>query len=75
MVKLTPEQARRALEMRDRRRALEQIARALGVPEKEVAAAVNRQRRKREKLCRNCPWRKDGLEICCLPRCYRQNQA
>lgn len=74
-MKLTQEQARWALEMRQRRRTLGQIARALGTSEKEVAAAVNRQRRRQEKACRHCPWRKDGLHICCLPRCYRQNQV
>ena len=70
-MKLTHQQARQAWEMRQRRWSLVQIAKVLGTTEKEVAAAVNRQRRRQERLCRHCPWRKDGLEICCLPRCYR----
>lgn len=36
----------------------------------KMTLALIQLKRARLNRCLHCQWRKDGLEICCLPRCF-----
>ena len=45
------------------------IAARLHARQSDVIRAVNRAHIRQHRRCISCEWRRDGLEICLLPRC------
>lgn len=68
---------RRAAAIYESTSELYRAAEATGLSPSEVIHAVSIARRIARKegptqKCRTCPWRRDGLEYCVLPRCMKE---
>ena len=46
-----------------------QISEILGLPLSTAFRAVQEGKARHQEKCRNCAWRKDGIDVCILPAC------
>ena len=40
--------------------------------ETQDAAELHARKIRQDRICRRCRWRRDGVDICVLPRCFKE---
>lgn len=69
---LTAKERKAAYQMWLNHEAFSRIARRFRVPQGTMIRLIMEEHRRQSARCRTCRWRRDGRQVCLLPRCLRQ---